>query len=79
MPTLFKNLSYTLILASVLLGCETLPPQPDKTAVYHTANGTTTEADTLWENFIDKCYYDDSITSAEFYPGNNKTVTWQTY
>ena len=72
----------TLILffSIFLMGCETLQqpeiPQPDKTAVYHTANGTTTEANTEWENYIDKCYYDETIESGVYYAGNNQTVKW---
>jgi len=73
MPALFKNLSYTLILALVLLGCQTL--QPDKTAVYHTANETLTEENTELNDFFDKMIIED-IKSGEYYM-NNKIIQWQ--
>ena len=66
----------TFILALVLLGCETLPPQPDKTAVYHTANETLTEANTELNDFFDKMIIDESVKSGEYHM-NNKTIQWQ--
>ena len=65
----------TFILALVLLGCETLPPQPDKTAVYHTANETLTEENIELNDFFDKMIIED-IKSGEYYM-NNKTIQWQ--
>ena len=74
-----KNLIKLSIALLLLSGCATPqhPMLPDKTAVYRRANETITEPDTLWENYIDNCYYDDTIKSGEYYPGNNVIIEWE--
>jgi hypothetical protein len=51
-------------------------PQPDKTAVYHTANETYRVENTTYEECSDRFYYDETLEDIEYNAGNNVLFTW---
>jgi uncharacterized protein YceK len=64
----------TFILILLLSGCATV--QPNRSAVYHSANETWTVENTTPEEFCKEMIYDPAVTSGVYFQ-DNTTIQWQ--
>lgn len=65
----------SIIFCLFLMGCETLPILPEKSAIYYTANGNYTVENTTDEEFCNKFVTDKTIIKA-YYNGTEMEGKW---